>query len=70
MKDNDVYQFYQPFDVDTYLIDYANAFGGTVNDGAGPPMDFAIPNADGAFRGNPAVSGYLFPPLRPAEPNE
>jgi len=60
----------QSFDVRKYMAAYAQAFGGTILDGFGPPNDYNVPNADGAVGGNPAVGAFLRGPARPPEANE
>jgi len=55
----------------SYMEAYEGEFdSGEYEPGVGPPNDYNTPNADGAIGGNPAVSGYLFGPVKPAEPNE
>ncbi|HSC69761.1 MAG TPA: multicopper oxidase [Candidatus Methylomirabilis sp.] len=58
------------FDTRRYLNAYADAYGGTVVDGFGPPNDYNVPNADGAVGGNPAVGPFLRGPMRPPDANE
>lgn len=60
----------QSFDVRKYMAAYAQAYGGTVINGFGPPNDYNIENADGAVGGNPAVGSHLRGPARPPEANE
>ena len=49
----------QTFDVSKYLAAYALAYGGVIKDGFGPPLNYNMPNADGAVGGNPAVTPFL-----------
>jgi len=58
------------FDDRRYLNAYADAYGGTIVDGMGPPNDYNVPNADGAVGGNPAVGPFLRGPARPPDANE
>ncbi len=60
----------QSFDARKYMGAYAQAYGGTIVDGFGPPNDYNVPNADGAVGGNPAVGSFLKGPARPPEANE
>lgn len=60
----------QNLDTRKYLTAYANAFGGTVADGYGPPLDYNAPNADGAIGGNPAVGPFLKGAPKPPAANE
>jgi FtsP/CotA-like multicopper oxidase with cupredoxin domain len=60
----------QNFDLRRFMNAYAEAFGGTVIDGYGPPGDYNVPNADGAVGGNPAVGPFLRGPARPPATNE
>jgi FtsP/CotA-like multicopper oxidase with cupredoxin domain len=60
----------QSFDVRKYMAAYAQAYGGTIVNGFGPPNDYNLPNADGAVGGNPAVGPFLKGPARPPESNE
>ena len=60
----------QNFDTRRFGNAYADAFGGMVMDGYGPPNDYNVPNADGAVGGNPAVGPYLRGPARPPAANE
>ncbi|MBI3449606.1 MAG: multicopper oxidase domain-containing protein [Acidobacteria bacterium] len=60
----------QAFDVKKYFMAYANAFGGTIVDGFGPPNDYNVPNADGAVGGNPAVGPFLRGPAKSPDANE
>jgi FtsP/CotA-like multicopper oxidase with cupredoxin domain len=60
----------QSFDVRKYMAAYAQAYGGTIVSGFGPPLDYNLPNADGAVGGNPAVGFFLKGPTRPPETNE
>jgi len=60
----------QNLDTRKYLKVYADAFGGTVADGYGPPLDYNVPNADGALGGNPAVGGFLKGVPKPPAANE
>jgi FtsP/CotA-like multicopper oxidase with cupredoxin domain len=55
----------QNFDVRKYMDAYAEAYGGTIVDGFGPPSDYNVPNADGAVGGNPAVGRFLKGPAKP-----
>jgi FtsP/CotA-like multicopper oxidase with cupredoxin domain len=55
----------QNFDVRKYMDAYAEAYGGTIVDGFGPPADYNVPNADGAVGGNPAVGRFLKGPAKP-----
>jgi len=58
------------FDTRRYLDAYAEAYGGTIVDGFGPPNDYNVPNADGAVGGNPAVGPFLRGPMKPPDANE
>jgi FtsP/CotA-like multicopper oxidase with cupredoxin domain len=58
------------FDDRRYLNAYADAYGGTIVDGFGPPNDYNVPNADGAVGGNPAVGPFLRGPMKPPDANE
>jgi FtsP/CotA-like multicopper oxidase with cupredoxin domain len=60
----------QNFDTKKYPAAYATAYGGVVVDSYGPPLDYNVPNADGAVGGNPAVGGFLKGPLKPPNANE
>jgi FtsP/CotA-like multicopper oxidase with cupredoxin domain len=60
----------QSFDVRKYMTTYADAYGGSVVNGFGPPNDYNLPNADGAVGGNPAVGPFLRGPAKPPEANE
>jgi FtsP/CotA-like multicopper oxidase with cupredoxin domain len=60
----------QAFDLRKYMAAYADAYGGTVVDGFGPPNDYNVPNADGAVGGNPAAGPFLKGPVKPPEANE
>ena len=60
----------QSFDTRKYMGAYAQAYGGTVVNGFGPPRDYNVPNADGAVGGNPAVGPFLRGPAKPPEANE
>jgi spore coat protein A, manganese oxidase len=60
----------QVFDTRKYLNAYALAYGGVVQDGFGPPLNYNVPNADGALGGNPAVSPYVKGKAAPAALNE
>jgi len=60
----------QNFDTKRYMAAYANAYGGAVVDGYGPPLDYNAPNADGAVGGNPAVSPFLKGPVKLPAANE
>jgi spore coat protein A len=60
----------QKFDVRKYMDAYADAYGGTIPDGFGPPLDYNVPNGDGAVGGNPAVGPFLRGPASPALPSE
>lgn len=60
----------QNFDTRRFMNAYADAYGGMVMDGYGPPNDYNVPNADGAIGGNPAVGPYLRGPARPPAANE
>jgi len=60
----------QSFDTRRYLDAYADAYGGMVVDGFGPPNDYNVPNADGAVGGNPAVGHFLKGPVKPPDANE
>ena len=61
----------QGFDVGKYLAAYTAAFGAVaMPDGWGPPLDYGVPNADGAVGGNPAVGPHLKGPFKPPAANE
>jgi len=60
----------QAFDNRRYTTAYAEAYGGTMVDGYGPPNDYNVPNGDGAVGGNPAVSPFLKGPAKPPAANE
>jgi FtsP/CotA-like multicopper oxidase with cupredoxin domain len=60
----------QNFDVRKYMDAYADAYGGTIVDGFGPPNDYNVPNADGAVGGNPAVGRFLKGLAKPPAANE
>ena len=60
----------ESFDVRKYLATYAQAYGGAVVNGFGPPNDYNVENGDGAVGGNPAVGSFLRGPARPPEANE
>ena len=60
----------QNFDVRRYFTAYAEAYGGTIVDGFGPPNDYNALNADGAVGGNPAVGPFLRGPVNPPQANE
>jgi len=60
----------QNFDVKKFMEAYEDAYGDEVVDGFGPPLDYTVPNADGAVGGNPAVSRFLRGSSRPPNANE
>jgi spore coat protein A, manganese oxidase len=60
----------QSFDARKYMAAYAQAYGGTIVNGFGPPHDYNVPNADGAVGGNPAMGPFLRGPAKPPEANE
>jgi spore coat protein A len=60
----------QSYDARKFMDAYAQAYGGAVVDGFGPPGDYNVPNADGAVGGNPAVGPFLRGPARPPDGNE
>jgi len=60
----------QNFDTKKYPAAYATAYGGVVVDSYGPPLDYNVPNADGAVGGNPAVGRYVKGPIKPPNANE
>jgi FtsP/CotA-like multicopper oxidase with cupredoxin domain len=60
----------QAFDVPKYLAAYATAFGGVIKDAFGPPLDYNVPNGDGALGGNPAVTPFLKKKIQPPTPGE
>jgi FtsP/CotA-like multicopper oxidase with cupredoxin domain len=60
----------QSFDVRKYMAAYAEAFGGTIVNGFGPPNNYNVLNGDGAVGGNPAVGSFLKGPAKPPEANE
>ncbi len=60
----------QAFDVRKFFAAYAEAYGGTIVDGFGPPNDYNVPNADGAVGGNPAVGPFLKGPAKSPDANE
>jgi len=60
----------QNFDTKKYPAAYAAAYGGAVVDSYGPPLDYNVPNADGAVGGNPAVGQFLKGPSNPPNANE
>ena len=61
----------QGFDVGKYLAAYTAAFAGVaMPDGYGPPLDYSVPNADGAVGGNPAVTPFLKSVPAPPAANE
>ncbi|HXI04407.1 MAG TPA: multicopper oxidase domain-containing protein [Candidatus Saccharimonadales bacterium] len=60
----------QNFDNRKFMQAYAEAYGGTIEYGFGPPNDYNVPNADGAVGGNPAVGRFLRGPARPPDANE
>jgi FtsP/CotA-like multicopper oxidase with cupredoxin domain len=61
----------QKFDLGKYLAAYTAAFGGVaMPDGYGPPLDYGVPNADGAVGGNPAVGAFLKGVPAPPAANE
>jgi len=61
----------QEFNDSLYMITYNSGFPGySWIAGAGPPLPYNTPNADGALGGNPAVSPYTYGPLMYAEPGE
>jgi spore coat protein A len=60
----------QTIDTRKFMDAYAEAFGGAILDGYGPPNDYNVPNADGAIGGNPAVGPFLKGLARPPAANE
>jgi hypothetical protein len=60
----------QNYDTRKFMAAYAQAYGGIVVDGFGPPNDYNVPNADGAVGGNPAVGSHLKGPAKPPSANE
>lgn len=72
----------QAFDSAAYAAAYGAAFGtgpaplpttctpGTYCPAYGPPLDYTVPNADGALGGNPAVSPFLIGTPAGPDPNE
>jgi FtsP/CotA-like multicopper oxidase with cupredoxin domain len=60
----------QSYDTKKYMKAYAAAYGGVPVYGYGPPLDYNVPNTDGAMGGNPAVGPYLKGPVNPPMANE
>src|SRR4029077_3132398 len=64
----------QDFDTTGFEAAYAAAYGGSVPASPpgphGPPLDYAVPNADGALGGNPAISPFLLGAPIPSPPDE
>jgi FtsP/CotA-like multicopper oxidase with cupredoxin domain len=59
------------FDVPKYNAAYFAAFPTALfQPGFGPPLNYNVPNADGAIGGNPAVTPFLKNGARPPAPNE
>ena len=61
----------QAYDTGRFKAAYRAAFpGGMVIAGGGPPNPYDSLNADSAVGGNPAISQFLLPPVKPARQNE
>ena len=51
-------------------LDGVNYLAGTFMPAFGPPLPYNTPNLDAAVGGNPAITGFLQGPAKPALPNE